>query len=355
MRRLAAIVVVLLGLAPFFAVGCDQTELNDLARKVIFDLRSVAFTAQRHFVADFDGAIVDWLEEVQSAGDGEAITVRLLERNGFARNEITDPVELAAFDRLAGLLSAGGGPRALFQRDPAPDDLDRLIANYYVTVIQITRETMLRGETSLTYRLDPIAGDRPFYVLTVSTRAGHEGFPIECQEYVQDATGPRLVSDMRVTALDWNAPKRVDPPPSPILSRLALTSLDEAKSRAAVRGLSLYLPKDTSLPSGFVLVSADEIDYLTDANPSRTPKSVTLYRFVYSDGIERIDFVEHSPGDLPPNLLQGFAGRGEDLALVTRFGSINVASLLHGGTLITIESRIAADRFDAMLAALVQL
>jgi len=354
-KRLAAGLLALVALAPFFAVGCDENEIHDLARKVVFDLRSIAFTAERHFVADYGGEKIDWLERVESAGDGDKIDVTLLERNGLERYEITNPKELAAFDRLAGMLAAGGGPRSLFQRDPTPDDLDRVVTNYYVTVVQMTRETSLRGEPVLTYRLDPIAGDRPFYVLTVSTRAGHEGFPIECQEYVQGTTGPRLVSDMRVTAIDWNAPKRVDPPVSPIVSRLVLGSLDEARSRAAARGLELYLPQDGSLPSGFVLVSAQEVDYLTDANPQRTPKAVTLFRFVYSDGIERIEFVEHAPDMLPPNILMGFAGRGEDVALVTQFSSISVASLLHGGTLITIESRVASDRFDAMLASLVRL
>ncbi len=64
---------------------------------------------------------VEWTERVRSAGDGKTLSVELLTRNGKPRGEIVDSAELTAFDRLSAQLAAGGGARAVFQRDPAPD------------------------------------------------------------------------------------------------------------------------------------------------------------------------------------------------------------------------------------------
>jgi hypothetical protein len=356
MRRLPLIAALLLAAPVVAMVGCDPTTVEDLARKVVFDPTSVAYTAVREFNADYGGQPIHWTERVLSAGDGATILVELLEINGKTRDEITDPVELAAFDRLAAQLTAGGGSRALFQRDPIPEDLDRLIDNYYITVVEIGRERKLGNEPSLTYRIEPVHADRPFYVLTASTRAGREGFPIECQEYVVEATGPRLVSLMRVRDVKWGKPADFDPPASPIVSRTELDSLDTARSRASANGLALFLPLDTSLPPGFELVKVEEVQMQTDANAARNVATILLYRFVYSDGVERIDFIEHAPPDnLPPTFLYGFNGHSVDLALIARFGTITTGAFLHSDTLVTIESRIAAERFEPMLKALVRL
>jgi hypothetical protein len=357
MRRAAALGVALLAALPLLGTSCDENDVLSYEKKIVFDLTSVRFTAERHFSGDFNGQHVDWVERVRSVGDGKNIVVELLSRNGLMRDQITDPNELAAFDQLSATLATGGGPRALFQRDPAPDDLDRMFANYYVTLVELGREPVTpKGEPSLTYRIDPVCADRPFYVLTISTGHNREGFPLECQEYVQDVSGARLVSDMIVTSLKWGTPTQLQAPPPPIVARTQLASLDEARLRAGAHGLSLYLPKDVSLPNGFELAKAEEVQYMTDANLARETQTITLYRFVYSDGVEHIDFVEHAPPDtLPPNFLNAGNGQSLDLAMISSFGSISIGSLLHGHTLITIESRIAADRFGAMLRALVPL
>jgi len=345
--------------APLVAATCDKNALTDLARKVVFDLSSVGFTADRRFTGEYDGERVDWVERVKSAGDRKNIVVELLKRNGRARLEITDPAELAAFDRLAGQLATGGGPRVLFQRDPGPDDLDRMSRNYHVTVIELRRDPVTKaGEPTITYRIDPVYEDRPFYVLTVSTARGREGFPIECQEYVKEAFGVRLASRMVVVegSLDWRVPSNVQAPQSPTVSRLAIDSLANVRMRAERNRTALFLPKDGSLPPGFELASIEEVKYRTEANVARVAETITLYRFVYSDGVEKIIFIEHVPTDtLPPGFPGKGAGSSGDVALIARFGSITIASLLHAGTLVTIESRVAADRFESMLDSLVRL
>lgn len=334
--------------------ACDEPAMRALADQVVFDLRSIPFTADREFTALYDGESLTWVEHVESAGDGAGISIALVSRNGKVRHEITDPAEVEDFDRLSTALATGGGPRALFQRDPAPDGLERMLASYRVSVIELGREPInVRGEPSLTYMIEPNHDDRPFYVLTVSTGHGREGFPLASQEYVRDASGIHLVSHMTVLAFDWRARPAVEPPPSPITSRTSLASIDAARRNAAASGLTLLLPRDDALPSGFELIEIEEISLLTDANTAREPRDLLIYRFVYSDGVEHIDFIEHTPIDTMPDAF--IDSSLQDLAMISRFGSITSGSLLHKGTQLTIESRIAADRFETLMRALVEL
>ena len=125
-------------------VGCDEAANEDRARKVAFNLAAHAYSADRRYTCDDgNGGTLEWLERVKSMGDGR-ISVELLTRNGKSRSVITDPVELAAFDRLAAQLATGGGSRALFQRDATPDDLDRMaiipLARIRITVAMTFNE-----------------------------------------------------------------------------------------------------------------------------------------------------------------------------------------------------------------------
>lgn len=337
------------------AVGCDEAANEDRARKIAFNLAAHAYTADRRFTCDDgSGGTIEWLERVKSMGDGR-VSVELLTRMGKPRSAITDPVELADFDRLAAQLATGGGARALFQRDAAPDDLDRMAMNYWITIVDLSRKPITpRGEPALTYLIEPIAADRPHYVLVASSRADREGFPLGYEEYVKEAGGnSRLMSRMEVTSLVWGPPADFLPNPQPIQQRTKLGSLDVARRHAAAIGVTLLLPLDDSLPPGFQLVLAEEVVIRSTANAAQTEQDLTLWRFVYSDGIEHIDFIEHAPLEtLPSQFTQSDLF---DTAFVSRFGSISSASLLHQRTQVTIETRLASDRFDTLLRSLVPL
>jgi hypothetical protein len=346
---------LLASLVPLVATGCDQFDPSTHYEKIIFDLPASEFTCDRQFTCDLNNVHVEYVEHVRSAGDGKSIVVELVSLNGKRLQQITDPAELNAFQTLAGRLAAGGGARALFQRDPHIDSLDRLTRNYFVTPVEVGREKIsAAGEPSVTIKVEPRVKDRPFYVLTVSTASPREGFPLECQEYVYTQNGPLLVSDMRVTNLRWgDSGGDVEPPASNVKSRTSLPSLDAARVAAMTHGFDLYLPQDHSLPSGFVLVKVEEVVLETTANSSGTLQRTTAYRFVYSDGLERIEFVEHQPLDtIPPPF---GAATSNDLVAITSFGSISIASLVHDGTQIGIESRIASDRFHRLMKSLVKL
>lgn len=350
--------LALVGLS-FLGLGCDQAAVDQRCRKVVFDPAQHAFKATRTVRCEsLDAAasepVVEWSEQVWSSGDGR-IAVALLSRNGATRDQIADAAELAAFDRLAAQLATGGGSRAFFQRDPAPDDLDRMAANYWITVVDLARLPVTpRGEPALTYLIEPLAGDRPTYLLTASTKAGREGFPLACEEYVPAADGSaRLVSRMEVTSLTWGAPGDFAANPQPVAQRTALDSLETARNHATAVGLDLLLPRDDALPPGFELVIAEEVVLNSTANVARIEQPVTVWRFVYSDGVEHIDFIEHAPLDtMPANFIDSDYF---EVAFVTQFGSIASASLLHRGTQITVESRISTARFEGLLKTLVRL
>jgi hypothetical protein len=342
-------------LLPLAASGCDQFDPSTHVERIVFDLAAYEFTCDRQFTCDLNGVHVEYVEHVRSAGDGKSIVVELASMNGKRRSQITDPAELSAFQSLAGRLAAGGGARALFQRDPRIDSLDRLVRYYVITPVEVSREKIsAAGEPSVTIKLEPKVKDRPFYVLTVSTASPREGFPLECQEYVYGSNGPLLVSDMRVVNLRWgDSGGDVEPPASNVVSRTGLPTLDAARSAAKTHGIDLYLPQDHSLPAGFELVTVEEVVFETTANSNGTLQRTTAYRFVYSDGLERIDFVEHAPLDsIPPPF---GSPTSNDLVLITSFGSISIASLVHDGTQIGIESRIASDRFHRLMKSLVKV
>ncbi|MBM4014222.1 MAG: hypothetical protein FJ293_04560 [Planctomycetes bacterium] len=358
-RVAARLCALLLVTAAATLGGCDQEWVDSRCEKVVFHSAAHAFTAERTVRTDpIDPASaelpVEWTERIQSDGTGQ-IAVTLLTRNGRTREEIADPAALGAFDRLAAQLATGGGHRAFFQRDPAPDDLDRMVANYWVTIVGLVRKPITsRGEPALTYLIEPLAADRPSYLLTASTKSGREGFPLACEEHITLADGSsRCVSRMEVTSLVWGAPSGFVPNPQPIVKRTALASLEAARVRAAAAGLDLLLPRDDALPPGFELIIAEEVVMTSTANLARVERPVTLWRFVYSDGIEHIDFIEHGP---PETMPREFADNDLfEVAFVSRFGSIASASLLHRGTQITVESRISTERFTGLLQSLVRL
>jgi hypothetical protein len=353
-RLLARSLLVFAALAPLAASGCDDAAIASTAKKVVCDLSTLPFTCERTVSDDFEGTTVVHTERVRSAGDGKNIVVELLTRNGKSRSQINDVDELSAFDRLAAQLASGGGRRALFQRDPGPDDLDRMLANYYVTAVQLAPWAISKRPVSgLTYLVEPMYDDRPYYLLTVATRKGYEGFPIDCQEFVNLQDGPHLVSQTTVTNVQFEAPSDVHSPESPVVSRTALATIDDARTAAGQIGLTLLLPRDAALPPGFELVTCEQVQYRTQANSANEIREVTLFRFVYSDGVEHLDLIEQTPLDtLPPNYATMPSG---DVAFVTRIGTIQSALLLHRGTQVTIESRIAAARFVPIMKSLVPL
>jgi hypothetical protein len=345
----------LAALALLAAPACDQFDASAHVKSILFDLSANKFSCDRQFTCDLNNVHVEYVEHVRSAGDGVAIVDELVSLNGKRRSQISDPAELAAFQNLAARLATGGGARALFQRDPRIDSIDRLTANYFVTPVEVGREKITAGgEPSVTFKVESKVKDRPFAVLTVSTAAPHEGFPIECQEYVYGPNGPQLVSDMRVINLKWgDSGGDVEPPATNVKSRTNLPTLDAARRRAKSLGFDLYLPQDGSLPSGFDLVKVEEVGIDSTANAARALQRTTVFRFVYSDGLERIEFVEHPPVDsIPPPF--GVAG-SNDLVTITSFGSISIATLVHEGTQLNIESRIASDRFHRLMKSLVKL
>jgi len=346
---------LLASLLPLVASGCDQFDSSTHVQKIIFNLAANKFSCDRQFTSDLDNVHVEYVEHVRSAGDGKSIVVELVSLNGKRREQISDPNQLAAFQNLAARLATGGGARALFQRDPRIDSIDRLSANYFVTPVEVGREKIsAAGEPSVTIKVEPKVKDRPFAVLTVSTATQREGFPIECQEYVYGPNGPFLTSDMHVTNLKWgDCGGDVEPPATNVSSRTDLATLDAARLAAKTHGFDLYLPQDRSLPSGFVLVKAEEVAIDSTANAAHNLQRTTVYRFVYSDGLERIDFVEHAPLDSIPSPFG--TATSNDLVTITGFGSISIATVVHAGTQIEIESRIASDRFHRLMKSLVKL
>jgi len=355
MRRMrAALVLALAGLLA--ATGCDEKDLRRHAQCVVFDLSTRQFTCLREFKSDLDGVHVEYVERVRSAGDGKNIVVELVSMNGKKLAQITDPVEKQAFLDFADTLAAGGGVRALFQRDPFIDSLDRMAANYFITLLEAGREPIRPGgEPSLTFKIEPRVQDRPFYVLTVSTTVDHEGFPLECQEYAYSPTGPVLVSDMRiVSAIKWGeSGGPVEPPQQPIVSRVVLDSLFQARDRAQLAGVTLLLPKQGTLPYGFQLAKVEQITFTSTANSRRQLERIEMFRFVYSDGVERIDIVEHLPVDAIPDTYKK-AG-ANDLVMLQTFGTLSIATLVHDGTQVVVESRVASDRFHSLMKSLVPL
>lgn len=342
-------------LLPLVTTACDQFDSTTHVQKVVFDLSASKFSCDRQFTCDLNNVHVEYVEHVRSAGDGKTIVDELVSMNGKRRSQISDPAQLAAFQDLATRLATGGGARALFQRDPHIDSIDRLGSNYFITPVEIGREKVTTGgEPSVTFKVESKVKDRPFYILTVSTATQREGFPLECQEYVYDPNGPRMVSDMRVTSLKWgDCGGDIEPPDANVKSRSNLATLDAARTAAKAKGLDLYLPQDGSLPAGFELVKAEEVGIDSTANSARALQRTTAYRFVYSDGLERIEFVEHPPVD---SISAPFGGASSnDLVAITSFGSISIATLVHAGTQIDIESRIASDRFHRLMKSLVKL
>jgi hypothetical protein len=356
MRRLRAALVALGLISAVVSSGCDDRDLRRHAQSVTFDLASREFTCLREFKSDFGGVHVEYVERVRSAGDGKNIVVELVSLNGKHLAQITDPVERQAFLDLSATLAAGGGARALFQRDPHIDSVDQMAANYFITLLEAGREPIRPGgEPSLTFRVEPRVQDRPFYVLTVSTTVDHEGFPLECQEYAYTPVGPVLVSDMRVvSAIKWGeSGGPVEPLQQPVDSRVELGSLLEARDRARQVGVTLLLPKYGTLPYGFQLAKVEQVTFTSNANSRRQIERTELFRFVYSDGVERIDFVEHLPVDAIPDIFKK-AG-ANDLVMLQTFGTLSIATLVHDGTQVVVESRVASDRFHALMKSLVPL
>ena len=356
MRRVQAALTSLAIVGAFASFGCDERDLRRHAQSVVFDLASRKYTCLREFKSDLDGVHVEYVERVRSAGDGQNIVVELVSLNGKRLNQITDPVERQSFLDFAATLAAGGGARALFQRDPRIDSIDRMAANYFITLLEAGREPIRPGgEPSLTFKVEPRVQDRPFYVLTVSTTVDHEGFPLECQEYAYTPTGPVLVSDMRVvSAIKWgDSGGPVEPPQQPVESRVELQSLFEARDRARQSGVTLLLPKHGGLPWGFELAKVEQVTVTTTANARQELERTQLYRFVYSDGVERIDFIEHPPVDaIPPTFTKPGAN---DLVMLQTFGTLSIATLVHNGTQVVVESRVASDRFHSLMKSLVPL
>lgn len=352
--RAALALLALVGALASF--GCDENDLRRHAQSVVFDLSTRQFSCLREFKSDLDGVHVEYVERVRSAGDGKNVVVELVSMNGKRLAQITNPIERQAYFDLDATLAAGGGARAVFQRDPHIDSIDQMAANYYITLLDAGRAPIRPGgEPSLTFKIEPRVQDRPFYVMTVSTTVDHEGFPLECQEYAYTPTGPTLVSDTRVvSAIKWgDSGGAVEPAQQPIESRVELASLFEARDRARQAGVTLLLPKQGGIPWGFRLAKIEQVSMTTTANAQGVLERTQLFRFVFSDGVERIDFVEHLPVDAIPDT---FKKQGaNDLVMLQTFGTLSIATLVHDGTQVVVESRVASDRFHALMMSLVPL
>jgi hypothetical protein len=164
-----------------------------------------------------------------------------------------------------------------------------------------------------------------------------------------------LVSDMRiVSAIKWgDSGGPVEPLQQPIAARVALSSLYQARDRARQTGVTLLLPKQGTLPYGFQLAKVEQVTFTSTANARGLLERTEMFRFVYSDGVERIDIVEHLPVDAIPDTYKK-AG-ANDLVMLQTFGTLSIATLVHDGTQVVVESRVASDRFHSLMMSLVPL
>src|SRR5262249_35708895 len=106
-------------------------------------------------------------------------------------------------------------------------------------------------------------------------------------------------------------------------------------------------------PVGFRLAKVEQVTMTSTANAQRLLERTTLFRFVYSDGVERIDFVEHLPVDAIPDTYKQLGAN--DLVMLQTFGTLSIATLVHDGTQVVVEPRVASDRFHSLMMSLVPL
>jgi hypothetical protein len=262
----AALVLGFAGLLA--ATGCDDKDLRRHAQSVVFDLTTREFTCLREFKSDLDGVHVEYVERVRSAGDGKNIVVELVSMNGKKLAQITDPVEKQALVDLADTLAVAAA-RAIFQRDPHIESIDRMASNYFITLFEAASRSV-RGEPSLTFKIEPRVQDWPF-TSTVSTTVDR-GFPLECQE-APTAHRPVLVSDMRIgsaisgaTAAGRWSRGAADRGAS------ASPRLPGARPRAG--RVTLMLPKQGMLPYGFQPAKVEQVTFSSTANarPAERPR-----------------------------------------------------------------------------------
>lgn len=336
--------VLLLCLGPL-AGSCD--ERIPAVDVLYFDLTAHRFTAERRFLAHDPRLPSEYTEELISTGDGNW-RLRPLTLRGKARAEMKDPAMIREFDLLAEQMAEGGGFRVLHQRDFRIEDLELLRRNYRVILDPAAPPVAPCGDSCLSYWITSYFDERPFYYVTVSTEDGREGMPLGFVEYRIESGIPQPMFEMSVLALQYGQAEAIPPHSNQVFSRRAV-SLQKAKESA---GFPLLVP--SQVPEGFRLVAVEEVTMRTDATADRMPIALPMIRMVVSDGVARIDVIQHRPLE---HGLEGRSGTGsEQLQVhVATFGSASIAHVLGGNTEVVVESRISMERFHSVLKGLIPL
>ncbi len=339
------------------SVSCDRESNYDFLK---FDLLEHSFRATRRFTLHNQEVPVTYLEEVTSVGDGKQFQVQLLELDNKKRSAL-DAKSRDRFDDLKSHLRFGGGRRALYQRDPRVSSVDLFLKNYRVfrqsdgppsKSKDMALATSAPAERSLTLLVVPRLPDRPHYEYTVSLEPGRKGFPLGYREYRLNERGRRvLVSSMEVETLEYGIQPRLALDISPVISRRCFEDCTTAQDEAEI---PLHYP--AWLPDGFELILVEEVVQRTEATETRTVEPVKIYRFVFSDGLDRLELFQHRPTYWVEENDPFTAGARETSLTIPvyQFGSIQGAILIQDDYQVVVESRISAPRFEQVLKNLRQ-
>jgi hypothetical protein len=207
----------------------------------------------------------------------------------------------------------------------------------------------------MVFLIVPNVPDRPTFEVALSIVPGRMGFPLRYVEFAYDDTNGtyQLASEMEVLSLQFGTCRPLDRNLGPIQSRTVLPSVTTA---VQVSPHSLLIP--TYLPSGFQLLSTEEIVMLSDARSPGRAEPVTIYRFSFSDGLDRIEIYQHqrfitsanSPVQRGGTAMQVRSG---SVVPVYRFGSIHGTSLFLDDLQTVIEGRVSYQRFADVVRSMV--
>jgi len=348
LRRCTRVCLPLAGLLLFALVGPSGcTKGRSITDMIYFDLLAHPFRAVREFRSHLPGADTWYEEELSCLGDGVEFQVSLRKVRGKPRTAFSGQ-ELQDFDRFQARLRQGEGYRVLHQRDFRVEDLALAMRNYQIFPDRSGSGASFapKGEASLSFWVLPNVPDRSSFHITVSTEDGREGFPLSYREYIDVLGTPTLAYEMRVLDLDYGNPSLGPSSQPPTISRRA-SSLAEA----ALVTYPLYVP--SVLPSGYRLLYVEEVVQSTDAGVALHPRQVTMQRMVFSDGINRVDLIQHEP-------LVGVAGTGGKrpagsnplVILPVRQGPLSIGQALTPTSEFVIESRLTGTDFEALLVGL---
>lgn len=357
LRVFALTALMLLSLVALSGCKWRRAGGPSVAEIIGFDITQHAFVATRRFTSHAGGQTISYTEQASSRGDGVSYWVDLLELDGLPRAAMTDPADQDRFDRLARMLTQGGAHRVFLQRDYRVTDVSAFLSNYRVIPLDASRYPYhLGSERFMVFLVLPDVLDRPTYEVVVSVEPDRLGFPLRYSEFAyDDVVGSyTLASEMEVLALDFGHCPDRGVTPGPIQSRRSFADLRQAN---AATSLTLLVP--SALPAGFQLSEVEEVTLLTDAESPGTQKPVTLYRFVFSDGLDRLEIVQHSKAMRAPPApaLRGgpWSRTANTVVPVFRFGSLYSASVTSSDHQIVVEGRISYQRFTRVMRSLIQV